>query len=66
MKETLTTREIEVLQLKADGLMAVQIAERLGISRNTVRTHMEHVRIRLGAFSTPHAVAIALREGWIK
>jgi DNA-binding NarL/FixJ family response regulator len=47
--ETLTAREIEVLQLLAFGHTNRDIAERLYISPDTVKTHLEHIFEKLGA-----------------
>jgi DNA-binding CsgD family transcriptional regulator len=45
--QPLTPREVEVLQLLADGLDGTEIAAALGISPGTVRTHVEHMRASL-------------------
>jgi DNA-binding NarL/FixJ family response regulator len=59
MRESLSPREREVLQLIADGLPARQIAQRLGISYSTVRTHVRSISSKLGAHSTVNAVVTA-------
>jgi DNA-binding NarL/FixJ family response regulator len=61
----LTARELEVLQLLAEGLAPEQIAARLFISRKTVGTHLEHVFSKLGVRSRAQAVAIAYRHGLV-
>ena len=61
----LTEREAEVLTLLADGLSHEEIGERLRISGETVRTHLQKARRRLGAENRTHAVALALRNGLI-
>jgi DNA-binding NarL/FixJ family response regulator len=61
----LTKREQEVLALLADGLAHDEIAERLGIGSETVRTHIRKASSRLGAATRTQAVATALRQGWI-
>ena len=58
--ETLTAREIEVLQLLAFGHTNRDIAERLYISPDTVKTHLEHIFEKLGASDRTAAVAEAL------
>jgi DNA-binding NarL/FixJ family response regulator len=58
---TLTRRELEVLQLLADGLDQAEIAERLVISPKTVGTHIERILAKLGAHSRAEAVALAYR-----
>lgn len=55
--EALTAREREVLSLVAAGLSSERIGRRLGISPATVRTHVEHVRGKLGARTRAEAVA---------
>jgi DNA-binding NarL/FixJ family response regulator len=62
----LTARELEVLQLIADGLGGTQIARALYISDDTVKTHVTHVLDKLGATSRANAVAIGLRSGFIQ
>lgn len=59
---TLTRRELEVLTLLADGLSNADIANRLAISANTVRNHVQSILAKLGARSRLEAVAIATRQ----
>jgi LuxR family quorum sensing-dependent transcriptional regulator len=58
----LTGREREVLVLLAQGLQLDEIASRLGIGTETVRTHVRKASERLGAANRTHAVAIAIRH----
>jgi DNA-binding NarL/FixJ family response regulator len=58
----LTTRELDVLRLLADGLGQDEIAERLFISAKTVATHIEHILAKLGVRSRAQAVALAFRD----
>ena len=62
---TLTPREIDVLGLLAEGLQHEEIGRRLGISSETVRTHLRKACDRLGATTRTQAVATALRQGLI-
>lgn len=62
----LTRRELEVLGLMAEGLSARDIAERLVISVNTARHHVQQAIAKLGAHSKLEAVSIAVREGIIR
>lgn len=59
----LTVREREVLQCMVDGLSRIEIAQRLHVSANTVRTHTQNLLAKLGAHSTLESVALALRHG---
>jgi DNA-binding NarL/FixJ family response regulator len=61
----LTQRELDVLGLLAEGLQHEEIGRRLGISSETVRTHLRKASDRLGAASRTQAVATALRMGLI-
>jgi DNA-binding NarL/FixJ family response regulator len=58
---TLTRRELQVLELLADGLDQTEIAERLVISPKTVGTHIERILAKLGAHSRAEAVGLAYR-----
>lgn len=62
----LTRRELDVLELLAEGLQHEEIGRRLGISSETVRTHLRKASHRLGAATRTHAVATALRLGLIQ
>jgi two-component system, NarL family, response regulator YdfI len=63
--ETLTERELEVLQLLAQGLANKQIAGRLGISAHTVKFHISSIYGKLGATNRTEAVRIGLKIGLI-
>ena len=60
---TLSRREQEVLALLADGLVNKQIAARLGISANTVKTHLELLFEKLGVATRAEAVATGVKRG---
>jgi DNA-binding CsgD family transcriptional regulator len=62
LPEHLTQRETEILQLVADGLVSREIAEKLMIAPETVKTHMHHILAKLEARSRAHAVTIAFRS----
>jgi DNA-binding NarL/FixJ family response regulator len=55
----LTDREREILWLYGQGLGRAEVAERLRLSPNTVRTHVQNILGRLGVHSTLAAVALA-------
>jgi DNA-binding CsgD family transcriptional regulator len=59
----ISDREREVLRLVARGDTVEDIATRLVISPNTVRTHIRNARLKLGAGSRAHAIALALTSG---
>jgi DNA-binding NarL/FixJ family response regulator len=62
---SLSRREREVIDLLAQGLTGEQVAERLVLSSETVKTHVRNAMTKLEANTRVHAVAIALREGLI-
>jgi PAS domain S-box-containing protein len=59
----LTPREVEVLRLLSHGASTDQIAERLGIARETVRNHVRSILRKLGVHSRIEAMAVARAEG---
>ena len=63
--DELTGRELEILQLMADGFENAQISRHLFISRETVKTHVRRLLHKLRARSRTHAVALAFRRGII-
>jgi DNA-binding NarL/FixJ family response regulator len=63
--DSLTPREIEVLEQVASGNSNKQVADRLNISEDTVKAHMRNVLGKLGANDRTHAVTIALRRGFL-
>jgi DNA-binding NarL/FixJ family response regulator len=58
----LTSREIETLNLLAEGLTQQEISQRLLISPKTVATHIDHILVKLGVHSRAQAVAAAYRR----
>lgn len=62
----LTAREHEVLQALSDGLTDKQIAARLNVSSETIRTHMANILAKLGVESRLQALVWAIRHGIIK
>jgi DNA-binding NarL/FixJ family response regulator len=61
----ITKRQREILQLLADGESTTVAARQLGLSEETVKTHMKNTLARLEARNRSHAVAIGLRESLI-
>jgi len=64
-KPTLTGREIEVLELVAQGNTSREIGELLFISENTVKNHIRNILDKLGLHSRNEAVLYAVREDLI-
>jgi DNA-binding NarL/FixJ family response regulator len=63
--DALTERELQVLQLLAQGLANKQIALALGISEHTVKFHVSGIYAKLGAASRTEAVRQGVRQGLI-
>lgn len=59
--EPLTPRELEVLRALSEGLATPDICDRLSISRNTLRTHVQNTMVKLHVHSKLEAVTVALR-----
>jgi DNA-binding NarL/FixJ family response regulator len=64
-EDSLTRREVEVLQQMAGGNRNRDIADLLFISEETVKGHVKHIMEKLGASDRTQAVAIAVRRGII-
>jgi NarL family two-component system response regulator LiaR len=64
--EPLTTRELEVLQLLAEGQTNRQIADRLVVTERTVKFHVSSILAKLGAGNRTEAVAFANQRGLVK
>jgi DNA-binding NarL/FixJ family response regulator len=61
----LSKREREIMDLLAQGLTGEQVAERLYLSPETIKTHIRNAMNKLEAHTRVHAIAIALRDGYI-
>lgn len=62
---TLTTREIEVMELVAAGRRDKEIALALSISNQTARVHMKNIFAKLGVSDRTEAMGVAIRRGII-
>lgn len=63
--EELTPREMDVLQLVAQGLANKEIAFELGIGEKTVKTHVSSILGRLDVLSRTQAGVYAVQKGWV-
>jgi DNA-binding NarL/FixJ family response regulator len=63
---TLSARQREILQMLADGMQTDAVADRLGLSTETVRTHTKRILAKLEASTRTQAVAIGIRHGLIE
>jgi DNA-binding NarL/FixJ family response regulator len=63
--DTLTSRELEVLQGLSQGLANKQIGFALGISEHTVKFHVSSIFTKLGATNRAEAVRIGIQKGWV-
>lgn len=56
-------RELEVLSMIASGYLTADIADRLVLSSETIKSHVQNLLLKLGAHTRAEAVAIAVRAG---
>jgi DNA-binding NarL/FixJ family response regulator len=61
--DRLTPREVQILELMAEGRPPNEITESLSMSPNTLRTHMQNVLTKLGVHSKMEALVLAIRHG---
>lgn len=64
--EALTTKEVRILQLLAEGYSNRALTEKLFVSDSTVRTHLRNINSKLGANNRTQAVALGRRHRLIK
>jgi len=62
LEEPLTGRESEVLALMVEGLNNTEIAQRLSVSRSTVKTHISNILAKLGVSNRIEAAALAMKN----
>ncbi|MCP4426989.1 MAG: protein kinase [Chloroflexi bacterium] len=62
----LTPREMEVIQLLAEGLSNKEMAQVLSVSPRTINFHLDNIYSKLGVSSRTEAAVYALRQGWIR
>ena len=63
---TLSARQREILQMLADGMQTEAVAQKLGLSTETVRTHTKRILAKLEASTRTQAVAVGIRHGLIE
>jgi two-component system, NarL family, nitrate/nitrite response regulator NarL len=66
LADQLTAREFDVLSMLVDGASSRQIADRLGVSPNTVRTHVQSILTKLQVHSRLEAATYAVRHGLVR
>lgn len=62
----LSPRELEILQSVTNGMSNKEIANRLGISQQTVKNHMTSILKKLNVQDRTQAAVMALRHGWVR
>lgn len=65
-RRLLTEREIEILELFAQGYTGTEIARQLWITHNTVRSHVRRMREATGTDTVAHLVAVGYRTGVLR
>lgn len=66
MEPSLTHRELEVLELVANGYSAKEVAQQIGIAPRTVERHIENVRLKMRARNRAHMITQAILSGTLK
>lgn len=61
----LNHRQIQILSLMSEGKTVKDVALELRSTESAIMSHLERIRWQLEAKNAAHAVAIALRNGWI-
>ena len=64
-RPSLTPREVQVLELIAEGMRNREIAEVLHLSEETVEVHVKNIRTKLGVKDRTAAVNVAIKRGII-
>lgn len=62
----LSGKELEALQLLAQGLTYKEMAQHIGRNPSTVRSHLNHIYNKLGVHDRARAVLVAAHKGWIE
>jgi DNA-binding CsgD family transcriptional regulator len=64
--ESISKRELEILGLIAEGLSNKEIAYRLFVSEETIKSHKKHLFHKFSARNSPHLVQKAFLRGYLK
>jgi two-component system, NarL family, response regulator DevR len=64
-QESLSSQQIVILRLVAQGLSSREIATRLYLSENTVKGYVQEILHRLGVKNRTEAVMVAVKQGWL-
>ena len=64
--KSLSAREISIIQLAAKGFSSPEVAEMLGISVNSVKTHFRHIFEKMDVSDRTEAVTLAISRGIIE
>lgn len=62
----MTPRNLEIIELMANGHTMQEVGDKLHLSIRTVETHIAKCKKKIGAKNLPHLVLICMRCGWIK
>ncbi|HLX39335.1 MAG TPA: response regulator transcription factor [Ktedonobacteraceae bacterium] len=65
VQESLSSQQIVILRLVAQGLSSREIATRLYLSENTVKGYVQEILHRLGVKNRTEAVMVAVKQGWL-
>jgi DNA-binding CsgD family transcriptional regulator/PAS domain-containing protein len=61
----ISSRELEVLEQFANGLSTEQVANKLFVSANTIKTHRKNILFKMGVQNTSEAIKIAFQHQWL-
>lgn len=62
----LTSHQIEILRLAANGLTNAEIGQRLFLAPDTVKSHIRRITVKLGAHNRAHIIHLAWQQGYLK
>ncbi len=65
-RSTLSSREVEVLALLAQCFTDAETAKHLGIAPITVKSHVAHIKTKLGLYRRPSLVLYAVKAGLVR